>query len=64
MARKVFASRHKYSHEKRRKQLRRACKDGIVRMLESSPEGFLYEVPDDFGVYGTGKKQRKKEVAK
>jgi len=64
MARKVFASRYKYSHEKRRKQLRRACKDGIAKLLESSPDGFLYEVPNDFGVYGTGKNQRRKEVAK
>jgi len=60
MSRKVFAHRYKYSHEKRRKQLRKACKDGIVTMLESSPDGFLYQVPDDFGVYGTGKNQRKR----
>ena len=63
MPRKVFAYRFKYSHEKRRKQLRKACKDGLVQMLESNDEGFLYAVPDDFAVYGTGRNQKRKETA-
>ncbi len=64
MTRKVFAHRYKYSHEKRRKQLRRACKDGIVQLIEERPEGFLYAVPEDFGVFGTGRNQRRKETGK
>ena len=49
--RKVFAHRYKWSHDKRRKQLRKACKEGLVTLLEESAAGFLYHVPEDMAVY-------------
>jgi len=45
---KVFVHRYKWSHEKRRKQLRKAAKNGEIRLIENSHDGFLYEVPNDF----------------
>lgn len=49
--RKVFAHRYKWSHDKRRKQLRKAHKEGLVTLLEESAAGFLYHVPEDMAVY-------------
>jgi len=46
--RKIFVHRYKWSHEKRRKQLRKAAKEGEIKLLEKLYDGFLYEVPDDF----------------
>lgn len=63
MTRKVFAHRFKYSHEKRRKQLRRALKDGIVQLLESSDEGWLYAVPADMAIYDTRKQKLRRPQA-
>ena len=41
--RKHFVSKYKYSHDARRKQFRRWAKDGLVKLLEKSRDGFLYE---------------------
>lgn len=60
--RKVFAHRYKYSHEKRRKQLRKACNDGLVQLIESSSEGFLYAVPDEMAIYDTKRQKLRNPV--
>lgn len=45
---KTFVHRYKWSHDRKRKQLRKALKRGIVKLLEETKEGWLYEIPDDF----------------
>lgn len=47
---KVFVHRYRWSHEKRRRQLRRALADGFVSLLAKLDDGFLYEVPANFKV--------------
>lgn len=47
---KIFVHRYKWSHDKRRKQTRRDCKDGKITMLEQNQDGFLYAVPQDYRV--------------
>lgn len=46
--RKTFVHRYKWSHHNRRRQFRRAAKQGIVRLLEESKDGWLYEIPEGF----------------
>lgn len=51
--RRVFVHRYKYSHDARRQQLRRAAKKGLVRVIDAGPDGWLYEVPEDYPVHRT-----------
>lgn len=48
MPKEVFVDRYKWSHDKRRRVLRRAEKDGKVTLLYKNKGGFCYSVPDDF----------------
>jgi len=48
--RKVFVKRYAWGHERRRKQLRKLCKQGVVTMLENTKAGFLYGVPYDLKI--------------
>lgn len=41
---KVFVHRYKWGHAKRRKQLRRACRDKKAKVVQETKEGWLYEV--------------------
>lgn len=50
--RRIFAHRFKYSHDRRRRQLKRAADRGEVKLLERTTDGWLYEVPDDFKIQG------------
>ncbi len=46
----IFIHRYKWSHDKRRKQLRRALKDKIVILEEEFNDGWRYSVPLDFKI--------------
>jgi len=48
MARKAFVHRYRWSHKKRREQLRRELKAGTVTLIAATKEGWLYEIPEDF----------------
>lgn len=50
--RRIFAHRFKYSHDRRRRQLRAALRRGEVKLIERNQDGWLYEVPDDFKTQG------------
>ena len=56
----LFAHRYKWSHDKRRKQLRRALTDGLVTLVEESAAGWLYSVPVGMEVYDTRKQKLRK----
>ena len=44
----VFAHRYKWTHDKRRRVLRKALKEGEVELVERQKDGWLYRVPDTF----------------
>lgn len=44
----MFVHKYKWSHEARRKKLRRALKENKIILLQRTKDGFLYEVPKDF----------------
>ena len=44
----LFVHRHRWSHEKRRAQLKRELKEGNVILRETQRDWFVYEVPDGF----------------
>lgn len=52
--RKCFVHFYKWSHTKRRKQLRKALKLGIIKLIEKTHDGLLYEIPNDFKLVERG----------
>ena len=50
---KVFVHKYKWSHDKRRDQLRKLKKLGIARVLCNLHDGWLYECPADTVVAAT-----------
>lgn len=45
---KIFAHRFKWSHERRRRVLRRKLREGKIVLLERRKEGWLYGIPSDY----------------
>ena len=46
----VFAHKYAWRHMNRRKQLRKAAKEGIIQIVSKGKLGILYSVPDNFKV--------------
>lgn len=44
---RIFASRYKTSHIKRRRILKRAKKDGYAKIVLENKDGWLYEIDDE-----------------
>lgn len=42
--RRHFVHRYRWSHDDKRQQFKRALKDGVVRIVERTRDGWLYEV--------------------
>jgi hypothetical protein len=45
---RYFCHRYRWSHDKRRKKLFRARKDGQAKIIRTQKDGWLFEVTDEF----------------
>lgn len=48
----VFVHRYKWGHSPRRKQLRRLKKEGVVKVIEETRDGWLYSCPNKLKIKG------------
>lgn len=48
--RRHFVKKYSYSHERKRKALKKMLKHGMVKLVAKQPDGFLYEEVKGFAI--------------
>lgn len=47
---RVFVHRFRWAHDRRRQQMKQLLKEGTARLVATTHDGKLYEVPDEVKV--------------